>query len=344
MKRLKFGLFFSLIALAGCVGETLVPAVPNSNTVRGAGATFPAPLYQKWVELYQIEFSDQAVVYESVGSGEGTKRFLDETVDFGASDAALTDEQIDSVDRGALLIPMTAGSIAIAYNRTGLPDGLRLSRDVYVDIFLGKIKYWNDKRIKELNPEANLPLQHIVVVQRSDSSGTTFAFTSHLAEASQQWKEGPGVGKFIEWPTSGGVGRGNDGQAGAIKMTPGAIGYIQYGIAKYAGLGMAALENKAGNYIQPTGESGLKTLTNTPLPENLRAFFPDPEGEESYPIVTLTWMLVYQKYDDPQKADAVKQFLTWCLSEGQQYNESLGYLRLAPDQLAAAQAAVDSVQ
>ncbi|MGE3540675.1 MAG: phosphate ABC transporter substrate-binding protein PstS [Candidatus Tectimicrobiota bacterium] len=307
------------------------PAPSGALLLQGAGATFPAPLYKKWLEEYQKRTATVRVSYDPVGSGEGTKRFLTGAVDFGASDAALSDEEIAGVPRGVQLLPVVAGSIVLAYNLDGLGGELKLKRDVYADIFLGQIKTWDDPRIKATNPGLQLPSATIALVARQDSSGTTFAFTNHLSAISEAWRNrGPGTGRVIGWPGNTMLAPGNEGVAGRIKLSHGSLGYVEYGMAQRTGLKMAWLENKAGQFIQPHGGSGLATLINTEMPANLRAFFPDPEGQESYPIVTYSWLLLYKKYDNPQKLAALKQYLTWCLTEGQALNESLGYIRLAP--------------
>ena len=299
--------------------------------IHGAGATFPAPLYKKWIEEYQKRRPEVMVSYDAVGSGEGVKEFMAGRVDFGASDAAMSDAQIAEVARGVQLVPAVAGSIVLAYNLEGLGGDLKLTREVYVDIFLGKIKSWDDLRIKRINPELNLPKSDIALVVRQDSSGTTYAFTNHLSAISDEWRDrGPGVGALIDWPGSAMAARGNEGVAGRIKISKGSIGYVEYGMARRTGLSMAWLENKAGQFIEPHGGTGLATLLNTPLPENLRVFFPDPDGQDSYPIVTYSWLLLYRQYDDAQKLGELKQFVRWCLTTGQEFNESLGFVRLPP--------------
>jgi phosphate transport system substrate-binding protein len=321
------------------------PAAAGTLQLHGAGATFPAPLYKKWLEEYQKRHPDVQLSYDAIGSGEGTKRFMAGTVDFGASDAAMSDEEMAAVTRGVQLLPTVAGSIALAYNLDGLGGDLKLTRDVYVDIFLGKIKTWDDPRLTATNPGLRLPHDHIALVVRQDSSGTTYAFTNHLSAISAQWRDhGPGLGRVIAWPGNAMVAPGNEGVAGRIKHSKGAIGYVEYGMAQRARLTMAWLENKAGQFIQPHGESGLATLLNIEMPENLRVFFPDPDGQDSYPIVTFSWLLVYKQYDDHRKAAALKQYIKWCLTEGQAFNESLGYVRLAPQVVARTMAAVDRVQ
>jgi phosphate transport system substrate-binding protein len=216
---------------------------------------------------------------------------------------------------------------------------------VYVDIFEGKIKTWDYPRIKQINLDLKLPRDDIVIAVRQDSSGTTYAFTNHLSAISEEWRDrGPGTGSLIDWPGHAMAARGNEGVAGRIKMSRGALGYVEYSIAKRAGLSMAWLENKAGGFIQPHGGSGLATLMNTELPDNLRVFLPDPEGRDSYPIVTYSWLLLYKKYDDPQKAFALKQYVKWCLTEGQEFNEFLGFVRLPPPVVARATHAVETIQ
>ncbi|MEB3343509.1 phosphate ABC transporter substrate-binding protein PstS [Okeania sp.] len=298
----------------------------GSVSLVGAGASFPSPIYQRWFqELGNTDLNIQ-VDYQSVGSGAGVERFTQELVDFGASDVAMKDDEIAKVGRGVILLPMTAGSVVLAYN---LPDisGLKLSRKVYVDILLGKITNWNDPKIAEINPDLTLPDQAITVVYRSDGSGTTGVFTQHLSAISPEWKEKVGEGKTVQWLTGIG-GAKNDGVTAQIKQTEGTIGYVEYGYAKSAGLSMASLENQAGKYIEPAPESAAATLAAVTLPENLRAFITDPEGEDSYPIVTYTWMLVYGSYDDADKATGIEKMIEYGLNEGQQVSSELGYIPL----------------
>jgi phosphate transport system substrate-binding protein len=318
---------------------------PGTMHIHGAGATFPAPLYKKWIEEYQKRRPAVMVSYDVIGSGEDVKEFMAGQVDFGASDAAMSDAQIAEVARGVQLVPAVAGSIVLAYNLEGLGGDLKLTREVYVDIFLGKIKSWDDLRIKRINPELNLPKSDIALVVRQDGSGTTYAFTNHLSAISDEWRDrGPGVGTLIDWPGNAMAARGNEGVAGRIKISKGSIGYVEYGMARRAGLSMAWLENKAGQFIEPHGGSGLATLLNTSLPENLRVFFPDPDGQDSYPIVTYSWLLLYRQYADAPKLGALKQFVRWCLTTGQEFNESLGFVRLPPQIIARAMEALDNIR
>jgi phosphate transport system substrate-binding protein len=285
------------------------------------------------------------VSYDAVGSGDGVKEFIAGRVDFGASDAAMSDAQIAEVARGVQLLPAVAGSIVLAYNLEGLRGDLKLTREVYVDIFLGKITRWDDVRIRRINPELNLPKSDIALVVRQDGSGTTYAFTNHLSAISDEWRDrGPGIGALIDWPGNAMAARGNEGVAGRITISQGSIGYVEFGTARRAWLPMAWLENKAGQLIEPHGGSGLATLLNTPLPENLRVFFPDPEGQDSYPIVTYSWLLVYKQYDDAQKLAALKHYVRWCLTTGQEFNEALGFVRLPPQIIARSLEALDSLR
>src|SRR5579863_1225407 len=296
-------------------------------TLQGTGATFPAPLYQKWFTEYNKAHPEVQINYQALGSGAGIKQFQQNLVDFGASDAAMTDAEMAAVKDGAVLLPMTAGSIVLAYNLPEAPSEVRLTREAYAEIFLGKITQWNDPAIAQANPGAKLPDTKITVVSRSDGSGTTFAFTTHLSAISEAWKSGPGVGTSVNFPV-GVAGKGNTGVAALIKQTPGAIGYVEYGYAKQTSMPMALLENKAGKFIKPDLQAGQRALASMTLPGNRRAWIPDPAGESSYPIVTYTWMLCYKKYGDPKTAAVVKSLVEFGLGQGQSFSEELGYIPL----------------
>lgn len=314
----------------GTATDTKKPPLEGNVTLTGAGASFPTPLYQNWFVQLNSEIPELQVNYQSVGSGAGVEQFTTGTVDFGASDVAMNDEEIAKVSREVILLPMTAGSIVIAYNLPGV-EGLRFSREAYVGIMQGSITNWSDPKIAEANPDLTLPNQPITVVHRSDGSGTTGVFTRHLSAISSEWKTAIGQGKSVEWPTTKGkfIGsKGNEGVTTTIQQNEGAIGYIEYGYAKNNSLTMAVLENSSGNYIEPSDESAEQTLDAVILPENLRTFITDPEGEQSYPIVTYTWMLAYKQYDDPQKAIAMEVMVEYGLNQGQEVSEELGYIPL----------------
>ena len=334
---------FLALTLASCGSQTTTEnGGGQSVSLTGAGASFPAPLYQRWFSEYNKENPNVQVTYQSVGSGAGVEQFTQKTVDFGASDVAMKDEEIAAIDRGVVLLPMTAGSIVLAYN---LPDveGLKLSRQVYVDILLGKITKWNDPAIKQINPNLNLPNSEITVVYRSDGSGTTGVFTQHLSAISPEWEQKVGSGKTVEWPTGIGA-KGNEGVTAQILQTEGSIGYIEYGYAKQQNIPVAVLQNKAGNYIAPSSESASKALSAVTLPENLRAFITDPEGADSYPIVSYTWILAYKNYDDPAKLEAFKEVINWSLTEGQAYAEELGYIPLPDNVVDKVESALSTIQ
>ena len=309
----------------------------------GAGASFPAPLYDTWFTDLNKKYPNLQVDYASVGSGAGVEQFIKGTVDFGASDVAMKDEEIQKVppDKGVILLPVTAGSIVLAYN---LPDvaELKLPRAVYADILLGKITSWDDAQIAKANPGVKLPKQSITVVYRSDGSGTTGVFTKHLSAISPEWKTKVGEGKTVNWPTGVGA-KGNEGITAQIQQTQGSIGYVEYGYAKQNSLKFAALENKGGKFIVPSEESASKTLASVTLPPDLRVFISDPEGADSYPIVTYTWILAYKKYPNAAKAKAVEAAIEYALTEGQKQATALGYIPLPQNVITKVAAAADQI-
>ncbi|QYX33022.1 phosphate ABC transporter substrate-binding protein PstS [Sphaerospermopsis torques-reginae] len=312
-------------------------------TLTGAGASFPAPLYQTWFTELNKKYPSLKVNYQSVGSGAGVEQFTKGTVDFGASDVAMKDEEIAKIpaDKGVMMLPVTAGSIVLAYNLPDVPE-LKLPRTVYTDILLGKIKTWNDPAIAKANPDAKLPNQPITVIHRADGSGTTGVFTKHLSAISPEWKEKVGEGKSVKWPVGVG-GKGNEGVTAQIQQTQGAIGYVEYGYAKQSNLKTAALENKSGKLITANEESASKTLEAVTLPENLRAFISDPEGADSYPIVTYTWILAYKKYPDAAKAKAMEAAIEYALTDGQKLAGELGYVPLPANVVTKVAAAADAI-
>jgi len=341
----------SLISLAAVavllLAVTSTPALAQ-DTLRltGSGATFPFPLYSAWFKAFSAKQKTVSVDYQGKGSGAGIQDFTNHTVDFAASDAAMTDEQIAKVPGGVQLLPMTAGEIVIGYNLPGNPKALKLPRDVYPAIFLGKITKWSDPKLKAANPGVSLPDLDITVVRRADSSGTTFVFTSHLSAISEEWKKGPGSGTTVNWPKGDKVVASpkNDGVTATIKQTPGAIGYIEYAFAKFSKIEMAQLQNKAGQFVSPGGEGGPAALASVPLPPDLRAWVTDPEGAKAYPISTYTWMLFYKENKDPKKAAALRQMVEYCLTEGQKAAQGMGYIPLPESVVAAVRKASASIQ
>ena len=297
----------------GCSTPDQLPAKPKVPAggvlVAGAGATLPSPLYQSWFEAYRVDHPATVVTYDAVGSGEGIRRFVrrnvkeEEAVDFGASDAAMRDEEIAQVPKGVVLVPMTADAVVLAYNLPSFPGELRLARKAYTGIFLGEIKNWSDPLIARAN-RAKLPKLTLTTVVRQDGSGTTYAFTKHLDAISEKWRSEHGPATLVNWPGDAMRAKGNEGVAARIKQSEGSIGYISSQFARKLGLKVAILENKAGQFVQPTEQSAGAALASAELPENLRAFVPDPAGADSYPIVTFSWVLLYKDYVDARKAQS----------------------------------------
>lgn len=337
-----------LLNIASCTANNR-----NINRVSlvGAGASFPAPLYERWLSDYNQQNPNVEINYQAIGSSAGVQQLIEGTVDFAASDVGITNEQAAKIKRGAIALPITAGSIVLAYNLTlsfqspqaNPPTSIKLSRQVYGDIFLGKITNWNHPRIAAANPGVNLPNLPIQVVHRTDGSGTTSVLTQHLSAISPEWKSKVAAGKSVAWPVGIG-GKGNEGVTALIQQIPGAIGYVEYVYAKQNKLPMAALENKFGNYIIPTPKSVAQTLEAVKLPaDNLIAFITDPIGAESYPIVTYTWLLTYHQYPNRVKAQALKNFIDWAVIEGQKSSLELGYIPLSPKVVIQVQSAAKKI-
>jgi len=340
------------LALVGCgnspeIQNTTGIKLPFTETLRpvGAGASFPATLYKNWFVLLNQAVPQLQFDFQSIGSGAGIERFTKELVDFGASDIAITDEQAAKINRGVLMLPMTAGSIVLAYNLPNIQE-LKLPRSVYVDIFLGNITQWNDPQIVKANPDVTLPPQRITAVHRSDGSGTTAVFTQHLASISPEWKKTVGSGTSVQWPVTKGLfigGRGNEGVTALVNQTSGAIGFVEYGFATRNNLPMASLENQEGKFVVPNNESGAASLAQVELPENLRAFITDPPGAQSYPIVTYTWMLLYKKYNNPNLAIAMEAMIQFGLTQGQEEAAKLGFIALPMNVRERVAAAADQI-
>lgn len=296
----------------------------------GSGASFPFPLYVTWFKAFSKANKGILVDYQAKGSGAGIKDFINHTVDFAGSDAAMNDKEIAQVKEGIQLLPITAGTVVLAYNLPGKIKELKLSREICPKIFLGEIKKWNDPKIVKDNPGVKLPDLDITVVRRADSSRTTFVFTKHLSAVSEAWKKGSGTGKTVKWPSSDKIVAApkNDGVTATIKQTPGAIGYIEYGYAKLAKVAIALLQNKAGKFVAANADTGAAALAHAMLPPDLRVWLPDPEGDKSYPITSYTWLLFYKKYDDPKKAEWARKLVKYCLTTGQKMSDKIGYVPL----------------
>jgi phosphate transport system substrate-binding protein len=289
------------------------------------------------------------ITYDPVGSGEGIRRFIgrtatpDERVDFGASDAGMRDDEMAMVPAGVQLVPLTAGSVALAYNVPDVTD-LKLTRQAYLGIFSGEIKNWNDRAIAAANPGVKLPNLTITTVVRQDGSGTTFAFTKHLDAISEPWRSRYGAVTLLNWPGNSMRATGNEGVAARIGQSIGSIGYLSHEFALRAGLSVARLQNRSGKFVAPGGQQSAAALSDIDLPDNMRLYIPDPQQTDAYPIVTLTWITLYQHYGDGHKAAALRELFHWCLTDGQQYASALGYIPLPPAIQRRSLAALDTVQ
>lgn len=308
------------------------PAAGGGGTISisGAGASAPNSLYQRWFSEYRQVKPNVQVSYQSIGSGAGINQFLAQTVDFGATDDPIKEEDAAKFpkDRGALIqVPTTGLFVVFAYNLEGVTD-LRLSRQAFCGILDGSIKTWNDPIIAKDNAGANLPSSPITLVFRSDGSGTTAIFTNHVVEACPNWKAG--AGRAIEWPVGQGA-KGNEGVTAQIKQTPGAIGYVEFTYANENKIPMATVQNKAGEFIAPTPEAASKALEGQKPDANFVVRVPDPEGKEAYPIVSLTYVLLYGNYPAP-KGSTLRDLFTWALKDGKTATTELGFIPL-PDSL-----------
>jgi phosphate transport system substrate-binding protein len=300
-------------------------------SLSGAGASFPAPLYQRWFSEYNQQNPGVQISYQSVGSGAGVEQYLQGTVDFGATDAPLTEEERATFEstygQAPIQVPMTAGSVVFAYNLPGV-DSLELSRQDYCGIVNGDITSWNAPEIAEANPGVDLPDIPITWIHRSDGSGTTFLFTNHIATACPNWTGG--AAKTVEWSTGIGA-KGNEGIAAQVAQTEGGIGYVEYAYANENGISAAAIENASGNIIKPSPEAASLVFEGETIPEDFALTVPDPANPEAYPIAGLTWLLLYPEYDDPNKAQALQNVIDWALNNGDEYATQLGYIPLPPE-------------
>jgi phosphate transport system substrate-binding protein len=339
---MKFSSFRVALSLVAVIAATF-SAKAQFTKLNAAGSTFAALIMDRWSEEFSKTNPDVEIIYLAIGSGGGIANFTEGIVDFGVSDAAMTDEQIAKVKQGVVLIPFTAGSIVLAYNLPGV-ESIKLSREAYSGIFLGKIIKWSDPAIAKTNEGVKLPDTPVTVCERSDASGTTFVFTKHLSVINPDFKSQIGEGTTVTWPT-GVSGRGNSGVAALVKQKPGAIGYVEYGYAKENNLNFAHLQNKSGAFVAATVASGTVTLNSTQFPtDSLRAWPSDPDDKDAYPIATFSWLLLYKKYDSKKVSDALKKFVTYSLSDGQKFADELGYIPLPKDVIGKSFAALKSVE
>ena len=310
------------------VGLASLTPMAGAQSLTGAGATFPYPIYSKWFDVYHQK-TGVMINYQSIGSGAGIQQIKAGTVDFGASDAALSDERLRELPRPILHFPTVAGAVVLAYNLPDFNGRLQLTPDVLSAIFLGKISAWNDKRIAAINPGTTLPGTAILPVHRSDGSGTTNIFTMYLSSVSAEWKNTIGYNTAVSWPAGIG-GKGNEGVAGLVRQSPGSIGYVELAYAKQNKLPYALLKNRSGNYVEPTMASVTEAIDGASdrLTRDVRTPIVNSPKGGAYPIAGLTYLLVYRDQKDQAKGKALADFIRWAMNDGQGMAESLDYARL----------------
>ncbi len=333
--------FAFLLLAIGCN-----PGSGGSGAValHGAGATFPNPLYQKWMSEHGKLHPNVKIDYQSIGSGGGIKQIKDQTIDFGASDAPMKDEDLKSAPGAILHIPTVLGAVVITYNLEGVSQRLHFSPEVIADIFLGKIKVWNDPKIAADNPGVTLPARDITVVHRSDGSGTSAVFTDYLSKVNPEWKEKVGAGVSPSWPVGLG-GKGNEGVTGQVKQTPNTIGYVELAYAVQNKLPVALIKNASGNFIEPTIDSvtaaAAASAANTP--DDLRVSITNAVGAQAYPISSYTYILVYKEQKDAAKGKALVDFLWWGIHDGEAFAKELQYAPLPADIVKRAEGKINSI-
>ena len=321
---------FAAAAVAACLGLG-VSASAQSTALTGAGASFPFPLYSKWFAEYKKVDGALSINYQSVGSGGGQKQIIEQTVDFGASDGPMTDDSLGKAKGGKLLhIPTVAGAVVMFFNVEGVTN-LKLDGPTIADIYLGKIKKWNDPAITGQNPSIKLPDAEIAVVHRADGSGTSYIFTDYLSSVSPEWKQKVGTNTAVSWPVGLG-GKGSEGVTGQVKQTPNSIGYVELLFAIQQKLPYADVKNSAGKYIKASLESVTAALGGAQIPDDFRFSMVNAPGAEAYPISGATWLLVYEQQKDAAKGKKLVEFLKWTAGDGQKFAKDLGYAPL-PDAL-----------
>jgi phosphate transport system substrate-binding protein len=342
MKRLAL-LFLSVLALVaiGIAQATL--------SINGAGATFPNPMYSKWFDDYHKKHSDIEINYQSIGSGGGIKQVTEGTVDFGASDGPMNDEQLkafqDKHGFPILHFPTVLGADVPTYNISGVTGELNFTPEALAAIFLGKVTKWNDPLIADANKGINLPGNDIVVVHRSDGSGTTYIWTDYLSKVSDEWKTKVGKGTSVNWPKGLG-GKGNEGVAGLIKQTPNAFGYVELIYAIQNKMPYGKVKNSSGQFIKAdlAGVTAAAAGAAKSMPDDFRVSITDAPGKAAYPISSFTWLLIPSKFSDASKRDAIKGFLKWMLTDGQNEVEALSYAKLPKEVVAQETKALDKIQ
>jgi phosphate transport system substrate-binding protein len=307
---------------------TMVGVSSAETNLNGAGATFPNPIYQKWFSEYHNAHKDVQINYQSIGSGGGIQQLTSGTVDFGASDGPMTDEQLSKVSGKVFHIPTVLGGVVPTYNVTGVSGELKFTGDVLADIFLGNIKKWNDPKLAKANPGVKFPDEEIVVVHRSEGSGTTYIFTDYLSKVSSAWKDKVGKGTSVNWPAGLG-GKGNEGVSGMVKQTEGSLGYVELIYAISNKMPYGSVQNAAGNFIKASLESVTAAAASVKdMPDDFRVSITNAPGKDAYPISSFTWLLVPAEWADATKEKAFVDFLTWMVDQGQSMTSALQYAPL----------------
>jgi phosphate transport system substrate-binding protein len=326
MKKLAVMGFAALPALFALAVFT-TPA-PGAETINGAGATFPNPIYQQWFGEFKMAHPDVSINYQSLGSGAGIRQLTEGTVDFGASDMPMTDEQIKALKVKAFHFPTVLGADVLAYNIPGVTSDLNLTPEVVAGIFLGTVNKWNDPKIASANPGVKLPAKDIEVVHRSDGSGTTFVFTDYLSKVSPDWKSKVGANTSVQWPTGLG-GKGNEGVSGLIKQTPNSIGYVELAYAVQQKMPYANVKNASGKFIKASFDSVTAAAAAAKdMPDDFRVSITNETGANVYPISSFTWLLIPSEIKDATKKKALTDFLAWMLTTGQKDCQALSYAPL----------------
>jgi phosphate transport system substrate-binding protein len=316
----------------------------GQTTVNGAGATFPNPMYQKWFSEYHKAHPDIQFNYQSIGSGGGIRQVLAQTVDFGASDGPMTDEQLSQAKTKILHIPTVLGAVVPAYNVPGVSGELKFTSEALAGIFLGKITTWNDPAIAKANPGVNLPNQSIIVVHRSDGSGTTYIFTDYLSKVSSEWQNGPGKGTSVKWPVGLG-GKGNEGVAGMIRQMQGGIGYIELIYAVQNKIDYGSVKNASGAFVKASLDSVTSAAASAKsMPADFRVSITNAPGKDAYPISSFTWLLIPEKSKEAAKGKILADFLTWMVDDGQKMTADLTYAPLPGNVAEKVKGAIKLVQ
>jgi phosphate transport system substrate-binding protein len=343
MKRIT-GLLLAILALGA-----IAWAAQNPLLINGAGATFPNPIYSKWFDEYHKNNSSIQFNYLSVGSGAGIKQVTDGTVDFGATDGPMNDEQLKNFQdkRGSAILhfPTVLGAVVPTYNVPGVSGALNFTPDALAGIFLGKITKWNDPAIAGANKGVTLPANDIVVVHRSDGSGTSYIWTDFLSKVSDEWKSKVSKGTSVNWPVGLG-GKGNEGVTGLIKQTPNSIGYVELIYAAQNNIPFGSVKNSSGSFIKAdlASVTAAASAAAKEIPDDFRVSITNAPGKSAYPISSFTWLLIPQKFTDTAKRDAVKGFLKWMLSDGQNYAEGLTYAKLPKEVIEKEKKAINNIQ